>query len=334
MTDDEKERRPVCVVVVNWNGWRDTLVCVDSVLRSDYPSLWIVLCDSGSTDDSWEHLCAGLNERLPFPPTALEQACGAAKALAFDAISSEGTHRQLHLLQIPRNLGYAAALNTGIEWGQLHFSATSFWLLNNDVKVEPQALARLVEAKDAVPGAGICGSVLLDWEQPTRIQAIGGVFRKVLGVGWHLQRLPYSASPPNVCLDIDYPVGASLFVEADYLQQVGLLDDSYFLYYEEMDWVQRGRRHGFRPLVALESRVLHKEGASTGSHGGVRKKSLLSERYGVINRLRITRKFWPAYLPLVWLSLWLVVLDRLMHSEWSRARLVLSLMFAPRSWLH
>ena len=127
-------------------------------------------------------------------------------------------------------------------------------------------------------------------------------------------------------------VGASLLATQDYLDRVGLMDDSYFLYYEEMDWVERGRRHGFRPVVALGSRLRHKEGASTGSHGGVRRKSLLSERYGVINRLRITRKFWPHWLPVVWLSLGLVAADRIVHREFARAALVLRLMFSPREW--
>ena len=111
------------------------------------------------------------------------------------------------------------------------------------------------------------------------------------------------------------------------------MSTAYFLYCEEMDWAERGRRHGLRPVVALASRLRHKEGASTGSRGGVRHKSLLSERYGVVNRLRITRKFWPHYLPLVWSSLFVVILDRLLHGETRRAALVLRLMFKPSLWL-
>jgi hypothetical protein len=59
---------------------------------------------------------------------------------------------------------------------------------------------------------------------------------------------------------------------------------------------------------------------------------MLSERYGVISRLRITRKFWPYWLPVVWASLLLVVMDRLVHGEWARAVLVLRLMVTPREW--
>ena len=124
-----------------------------------------------------------------------------------------------------------------------------------------------------------------------------------------------------------------MYVTTEYLDKVGLMDPGYFLYFEEMDWAERGRQHGYRPLVALGSRLRHKEGASTGSHGGVRNKSLLSERYGVINRLRITRKFWPLLLPVVWSSLFLVILDRLVHGELKRAWLVLRLMLSPWHWL-
>ena len=81
------------------------------------------------------------------------------------------------------------------------------------------------------------------------------------------------------------------------------------------------------------SQLRHKEGASTGSRGGVRNKSLLSERYGVVSRLRITRKFWPHWLPVVWASLLLVAIERCVHAEFERARLVLRLMFAPSLWL-
>jgi GT2 family glycosyltransferase len=136
-----------------------------------------------------------------------------------------------------------------------------------------------------------------------------------------------------VLFDIDYPVGASLFVTDHFLQSVGLMDERYFLFYEEMDWAERGRRLGFRPAVALNSRLRHREGASTGSHGSARNKSLLAEHYGVVNRLRITRKLWPHYLPLVWASLWLVVVNRLVYREFRRAALVLRLMFSPRLFL-
>jgi GT2 family glycosyltransferase len=313
---------PVCAIIINWNGWQDTIVCLQSLFTLEDAPLDVLVCDNGSTNDSAGHL---------------QQWLDAQAGLHADGKGADGewrgpggnSVRRVRVLRLPTNLGYAGAINEGIRWAQAQWQAGRYWLLNNDVQVQPGALRALLEAHRSVPHAGLCGSVLLDWDQPQQVQAVGGVYRRWLGVGYHATRV---AQDSAVALDLDYPVGASLYVEQDYLDRVGLMEPSYFLYYEEMDWAERGRRLGYRPVVALRSRLRHKEGASTGSLGGVRRKSMLSERYGVINRLRITRKFWPHCLPVVWGSLWLVVADRLRHREFARARLVLQLMFSPAQW--
>jgi GT2 family glycosyltransferase len=315
----------VCAVVINWNGWRDTTACVQSLLDLDDAPLHIVLCDNASTDSSMAQLHAWLDAH-----GSLRGDTGDAMTWRTKGPRAHGAVR-IRLLPLDENLGYAGGINAGIDWAQAHWHQSFFWLLNNDVEARPGALRALLDAHRRVPGAGICGSVLLDWDHPERVQAVAGIYRRWLGVGFHATSLP--AAGGEVCLDLDYPVGASMLVTQDYLRQVGPIEASYFLYYEEMDWVERGRRHGYRPVVALGSRLRHKEGASTGSRGGVRHKSLLSERYGVINRLRITRRFWPWYLPLVWLSLLAVAGDRIVHREFARAALVLRLMFSPRLWL-
>ena len=315
----------VCVVVVNWNGWRDTLVCLESLFALGGAPMRVVVCDNASTDASVPELEKYLRERVPqWQPAAGEPGLQDPHPGGHGVLS-------VHWLRLSDNLGYAGALNAGIQWARERWALRSFWLLNNDVQAQPGALDALVAAHGSVPDAGICGSVLLEWDEPRRIQAVAGIYRRWLGVGWHNKQLP--APVGDVSLAVDYPVGASMYVTTEYLDKVGLMDQSYFLYCEEMDWAERGRQRGYRPLVALKSQLRHKEGASTGSRGGVRNKSLLSERYGVINRLRITRKFWPHYLPMVWSSLLLVVLDRLLHGEMARAGLVLRLMFSPSQWL-
>jgi GT2 family glycosyltransferase len=323
-TDGSPSPITTCAVVVNWNGWRDTLVCLESLFALGGAPMRVIVCDNASTDSSAPELERYLRDRWPqWRPAAGEP--GFQNPQPGDSVLS------VHLLRLSENLGYAGGINAGIQWARTRWTFRGFWLLNNDVQAQPGALEALVAAHGSVPDAGICGSVLLEWHQPERIQALAGIYRRWLGVGWHDKDLPAEGS--DVSLAVDYPIGASMYVGTDYLDKVGLMDPSYFLYCEEMDWTERGRRQGYRPVVALKSRLRHKEGASTGSRGGVRNKSLLSERYGVINRLRITRKFWPHYVPIVWSSLLLVVLDRLSHGEMERARLVLRLMFSPSHWL-
>lgn len=312
----------VCAVVVNWNGWRDTTACLESLLRLDEPPARVVVVDNASSDGSVSALKQWARRALP---AWTEGTSG------FASPDPAAGMQSIDLLPLEANLGYAGGLNAGIEWARKRWPLQGFWLLNNDVYAEPGALTALIAAATAVPRAGICGSVLLEWDDPAQVLAVAGLFRKWLGVGWRSRDVP--AGPHDVAFAIDFPVGASMFVRTEYLDRVGMMDPSYFLYCEEMDWVERGRRHGFIPIVALKSRLRHREGASTGSHGGARGKSLLSERYGVINRLRITRKFWPWLLPVVWASLAVVVVDRVLHRENARALLVLRLMASPSLWL-
>lgn len=312
----------IVAIVVNWNGWRDTVLCLESLLALDQPPTRVVVCDNASTDDSMPAMTEWANRQLR----------GWSRSeRGFVSPDADKGLQSIEFLHLEENLGYAGGINAGIEWARQRWPIQAFWLLNNDVYAEQGALSAMIAATNAVPSAGVCGSVLLEWDDPSRVLAVAGLFRKWLGIGWRSDDVP--AGEHDVAFELDFPVGASMFVRTEYLDRVGLMDPSYFLYCEELDWVERGRRQGFIPIVALKSRLRHKEGASTGSHGGARGKSLLSERYGVINRLRITRKFWPWLLPVVWFSLWIVVLDRLLHRETARARLVLRLMASPSLWL-
>lgn len=336
MTPTELERpqgAQVLVVVVNWNGWRDTLACVQSLRAVVASTFSVVICDNASSDGSIEHLIQSFRSEAPALEASVQWDEG-QQVIQLTGVHpvAGGTLQDLFLLPLSSNLGYAGAINRGIIWGRRRLRVGGYWLLNNDIKVAPDALKHLVAATQQYPDVGLCGSVLLEWDEPVRVQAIGGMFTKCLAVGRHIKTVAQGIdSSEPVLFHIDYPVGASLFVIERFLEQVGLMDDGYFLYYEEMDWCERGRARGFRPAVALRSRVRHKEGASTGSGGGVRGKSMLSEYYGVINRLRYTRKFSPRWIPVVWLSLCLVVAERIIHGEWGRAALVLRLMLNPRS---
>lgn len=323
----------ILCAVINWNGWQDTVLCIRSLFNLSGPNFQLVVCDNGSNNGSSQRLAQWLMKDGGATPQGSMELGNGASVTRYDGAFSASL-KSVYLLRQPMNFGYAGAINRCITWGRETLAARHFWLLNNDVRCHPAALSELAAAAAADPKIGLLGSVLIDWGAPASIQAVAGKYRRTLAVGAHLKQLPEGdALRAGVQLDVDYPIGASLFVTEEFIRKVGLMDERYFLYYEEMDWAERGRRLGFRPAVALHSRVEHKEGASTGSHGGVRNKSLLSERYGVVNRLRITRKFWPHYLPVVWASLWLVVLDRLVHREFRRAALVLRLMFSPHLFL-
>jgi GT2 family glycosyltransferase len=271
----------VLVVLVNWNGWQDTLACVHSVLAHTPPWVHIAVCDNASADGSvhqlqqrWaaegvghQHVAAG---QLPNP---LSDDC------------------RVLLADTGGNLGFAGGCNVGLRFAMAH-GYDHCWLLNNDTVIDERTLPALVERMQQDGQIGLCGSTLIYFDHRDMVQAWGGASYDArtgtgvhLGVGQSPAKLPQAA---EVEARMSYVVGASMFVSRAFLQQVGLMNEDYFLYYEEIDWVARAQGR-FKLAWAPDSRVFHKEGASIGS-SHLHRPSDLSLRYLYRNRLLFTRR--------------------------------------------
>lgn len=288
----------VAVILVNWNGWRDTARCLQALGELDYADFFTVVVDNASSDGSAEEL------RSRFPGVTL--------------------------LQSERNLGFAGGNNLGIRHA-LEEGFDYCWLLNNDTVPEPGALAALVARMEEDPGVGICGSRLVYEERRNTLQALGGgTYHPWLGVTRSLgegEDAGLKVDRAAVEQQLDYVAGASMLVSRDFLETVGMMREDYFLYYEEMDWAERARgryRLGFAP----DSVVYHREGASIG--GGSADpagRSRLADYFQVRNRLRFTRRHHPAKLPAVYLTVLAALGARILRGQWGRAAMILRLMF-------
>jgi GT2 family glycosyltransferase len=202
------------------------------------------------------------------------------------------------LIQTGANLGFAGGCNVGLRYALTRTACDFVWLLNNDTVVEADALRRLVDKMGEEPRLGICGSVLLDYLSPQTVQALGGR-RYSAWSGRVLPQMQLSLAeaqmPPQ---SIDYVHGASMLVRTEFLRSVGLMEEGYFLYFEELDWARRAADR-FLMGYAPRSFVYHKEGASTGTSSSWRARSEIAEHYSVRNRLLFTRRFHIALTPSV-----------------------------------
>jgi len=210
-------------VVINWNGWRDTVACLDALRLIDYPELSVVVVDNGSTDDSVARI--------------------------------QGAHPAIRLLQTGRNLGFAGGNNAGIREA-LQQGVKYVWLLNNDTQPQPEALRELVRSAEANFKLGAVGSVLHYASSPGAVQAWGG--------GWVNLWTGYSSHATHpTSRQLDFLTAASLLVRSQALEDVGLMDDRFFLYWEDAEFCFRLRRHGWKLEVAPHAVVLHNVNAST-----------------------------------------------------------------------
>lgn len=313
MSDDGVTSPRVAVVVLNWNGWRDTLACVRSVLAHADPSTRVVVCDNGSTDGSCDRL--------------REAWVGQLACLSADDVV-QGTKmldQRVWLVQNGANLGFAGGCNTGVRLA-MACGFDFIWLLNNDTEVEAGAQQALVARMRQDDSIGLCGSRLVYFDDPQTVQARGGaVYNAHWGIGRHLGVHESVTAPEDAArieAQMDYVVGASMMASRTFVEAVGPMTEDYFLYFEELDWAVRGKDKGFRLGYAATSVVRHKEGATIGSsHRGT--GSMLSMQYLSRNRLKFTARFYPQWLNSVRRRMAYEAMVYVKRRQWAAARIVL-----------
>ncbi|WP_303674519.1 glycosyltransferase family 2 protein [Vampirovibrio chlorellavorus] len=242
---------PVYILLLNYRGTDDTLACLDSLQRLEYPHYRIIVVDNASPDDSVIRLKA----RLSAMPGSF------------------------HLIESPQNGGFSAGNNLGIQaaLAEVGEGQPGFvWLLNNDTTVAPDALTTLVE--EAQTTGGIAGSLLL--YPDGRYQQAGTRFQ-----WWTGSTRGYAESVVSDGMRVETLSGASMLIPLEAFRVAGLLDESYFLYFEDGEASLRFARRGFPLTLCTRSRVYHKEGATTG------RKSLMTQYYFHRNRLWVLFQF-------------------------------------------
>jgi GT2 family glycosyltransferase len=333
------------IVILNWNGWRDTIECLQSVLGLQAARFRVVVCDNGSTDGSLEALTAWADGKLSVSPQgpealrALAQIPGQAVGYTLLNRNQAETHthgpaEQLVLIDNEENLGFAAGNNIGLRYALAQPDMAHVWLLNNDTVVEPDALVRMLARLKSAPEAGICGALLKFFDDPRMIQAVGGCrFNYLTGtasatLGRYLPDT-HVIDVENFEAQMDYVSGASMLLTRVFLATIGLMEERYFLYYEEIDWAVRARGR-FTQVIAADAVVYHKEGSTAGSASLQRPSSLQSDFYLFRSKLAFMRLHCPWMLPICMVSTLAQAANRLRRGRFASAWLITRVLFGKR----
>lgn len=292
---EETMKLHVTVVVLNWNGYQDTLQCLDSLALQEYQNMSIIVVDNASTDGSKDRIVKW-SEQGGKEWVSRQFVLDASAPQQHDLdILSNG---DFVYIQSEVNGGFAAGNNLGIRLALAH-RAIYVWILNNDTEVHPLALDALVVCAEKDPAIGMCGSVLIYHDTRNQVQAFGGVsFNYWRAVG---KQLGHGLDPKSkeldavMCMPLSYIAGASLLARAQMIREIGAFEESYFLYFEEIDWAERAKE--WKMAVAPDSIVFHKEGASIGTASRGR-RSVLSQYYLNRNLLLFYVRFHKLLLPI------------------------------------
>jgi len=213
----------VVAVIANWNLRKDLLECLESLYKTDYPNMHVIVVDNNSTDDSI--VCV----QKQFPQT--------------------------QLIKRNENGGYAAALNDGIRAGSV-LNPDFFLVLNNDTLVPSETLGKLVDTMLSDTQIAISAPKVIYHDHPERIFSLGDRIYSWFPLPVRIGRKAYDRPAYSKTMEFDYLFGCALLIRTQSLKQVGLFDTSFFMYYEDADLCRRMRDKGWKN-VRVGSTVIH-----------------------------------------------------------------------------
>ena len=342
-TNDFNQR--VCIILVNYNGWQDTLECVNSLFSINYPDFLLIIVDNSSTDNSAQQLISKLEEKVSLLKTAAKTSFDTYASVKLKCYTQDEVEQKKYLstpldtitlILANVNLGFAGGNNLGTTFAMADDSISFFWYLNNDTVVDKNALSALVgyykkNFNFNTNNIGIVGSKLKYYHNPKTIQAIGGLYNKWSASTKHIGANQIDLGQfdnEDKTSSMDYIVGASMLVSKEFIKQVGLMNPEYFLYFEEIDWVTRGKVQGFRIGYSAQSIIYHKEGQSTGGNNSNGNKSYLADFYNIQNRIKFTKKYYPECLLTVYLYLLGSILNRVKRKQYARIPMIFKIILS------
>ena len=278
-----KEKCPLVIaVILNTNRRDDTLACLRSLAESTYDNLAVMVLDNASTDGSVEAI------RTEFP--------------------------DVQIVPLSENKGYAGNNNVGIRLA-LEQGADWVFVLNEDTLLAPDCVERLMEAGESDPRVGIVGPMVYHADEPDVIQSAGGLFDRYWRPKHAGQNEPDTGQFSTV-RSVEWVTGCALMIRRETVEDIGLLDERFFYYWEETEWCFRAGKHGWRILHVPQARLWHK---------GVQrdyKPSPAVTYYNTRNRLLFLAKH---HAPLTaWLVAWFEVLRPLaswtIRPKWEHMR--------------
>jgi len=214
----------IYVVILNTNRREDTLTCLESLAKSAYRNLQIMVLDNQSTDGSVEAIRTAFSD--------------------------------VHIINLSNNLGYAGNNNVGIEEA-IAQGADWILVLNEDTILDPNCISELITVGESSPRMGIVGPMVYHYDEPTTIQSAGGM----LGKYWQSRHLAQNEPDHGQFQEphfVEWISGCAILVRKAVIEQVGMLDAKFFIYWEETEWCIRASRGGWQICHVPHAKIWHK----------------------------------------------------------------------------
>jgi len=270
----------VSIIILNWNGWRDTIECLESVYRINYPNYDIIVVDNNSKDESIEKIkeYAKGNVKIKSKFFNFDTANKPIKIIEFsytekifkkkqdEDVENYITKLELVLLRNDDNYGFAEGNNIGIKYSLENLNPDYILFLNNDTVVEKQFLKEMITWTETDEKIAAAGPTIYYYDEPEKISSSSSnIEYKIINIpkikiNTKIKlKYEYNQAEAVSCVD-----GTALLVKKKVIEKVGAFDPDYFMYCEEIDWCFRMKKEGFKVLFVPKAKIWHKIATSSG----------------------------------------------------------------------
>lgn len=261
----------VAVIILNWNGSRDTVECLESLGHVNYSNYTTIVVDNASTDDSIERIrryCKGQIE-VKSDFFRYSKKNKPIKMVEYTKKGSEKINSDftgMVLIKNSKNYGFAGGNNIGMRYAMRNLNPDYILFLNNDTVVDRSFLKELIEVSENSVNTGFTSPKVYYYDFNSKRNVInfaGGSLNMFKGQSHSIGVNEVDRGQHDKVKIVEYCEGSCLLVKREVLEKIGPFDTKYFAYWEEADLCTRGYKAGYRSVYVPKSRIWHKVSASS-----------------------------------------------------------------------
>ncbi|CAB50099.1 glycosyltransferase family 2 protein [Pyrococcus abyssi] len=271
----------VSIIILNWNGWKDTIECLESLYRITYPNYDVIVVDNGSRDDSVQKIKEYAEGKIRVNSKFFDYNPNNKPIKVFEINESEARqgefnklvyekfdpNRRMILIKNNNNYGYAGGNNVGIKFALSVLDPGYVLLLNNDTVVDPNFLTELVKVAESDEKIGIVGPKIYYYDYKGRSDVISFAGEELIlwkGTAVRYGEREVDRGQWDKLRVVDKIEGSCMLIKGKVLERIGLFDEKFFCYWEETDLCFRAKRKGYTLVYVPKAKIWHKIASSSG----------------------------------------------------------------------
>lgn len=252
----------VSIILLNWNGWKDTLECLKSLEDLNYPNYHLILVDNASKDDSLLRIRNYYNSENGIKEV-VEICSNNLETIEIDPNSYVNSNKleNLILIKTNENYGFTGGNNIALKFAQHKLKPDYYLLLNNDTIVEPEFLKNMINSVYKFDNVGFAGPKIYYYksgEVSNLLSFTGGTINLNTSEPRPAGKDEKDHGQYDKDKIVDYVEGSCMLVSYELGEAVGFFNQDYFTYWEEIDWCIRSKKLGFNTIYTHDAKIWHK----------------------------------------------------------------------------